>query len=35
MRMYLRLFCMELKKNLRMLPFVILSAVAAALFISP
>lgn len=34
MRMYLRLFCMELKKNLRMLPFVILSAVAAALFIS-
>lgn len=34
MRMYLRLFRLELKKNLRMLPFVMLSAVAAALFIS-
>ena len=34
MRIYLRLFLMELKKNLRMLPFVFLSAVAAALFLS-
>ena len=34
MRIYLRLFRMELKKNLRMLPFVFLSALAAALFLS-
>ncbi len=34
MRIYLRLFRLELKKNLRMLPFVFLSAVAAALFLS-
>ncbi len=34
MRIYTRLFVLELKKNLRMLPFVVLSAVAAALFIS-
>ena len=34
MSTYLRLFRLELKKNLRMLPFVALSAVAAALFIS-
>ncbi|MBP3297264.1 MAG: hypothetical protein J6M27_11850, partial [Lachnospiraceae bacterium] len=34
MRIYLRLFRLELKKNLRMLPFVFLSAMAAALFLS-